>query len=145
VPAGLQARTNFGWSSYEAEACFKPPCMSPFQPPLDIRTHKGDGWCSAIGGAVYRGACFPDLAGTYFYTDYCRHTLERAEARNSIPRLLGPAPDVTTIDLGASPRPGFPTTPASIHADGRGELYVTTTACCKSPFIGGVYHLEVVK
>jgi hypothetical protein len=27
--------------------------------------------CSVIGGGVYRGCRMPDLAGTYFYGDYC--------------------------------------------------------------------------
>jgi glucose/arabinose dehydrogenase len=142
--AGAQAGANFGWSSWEAEACFKPPCMTTLQPAVDIRSHAGDGWCSAIGGDVYRGACYPDLVGTYFYTDYCRHTLERATATAGVPRLLGPA-QVETIDLGAPQRPGFPFTPASIHSDGRGELYVTTVSCCGSSFLGGVYHLEVAR
>ena len=27
--------------------------------------------CSVTGGIVYRGAAIPQLAGTYFYSDYC--------------------------------------------------------------------------
>ncbi len=26
-------------------------------------------WDAIIGGQVYRGTCFPDIAGTYFFTD----------------------------------------------------------------------------
>ena len=144
VPASMIPGANFGWSTFEGQACFRPPCAIATRSPFDVRTHAGDGWCSSIGGQVYRGACYPDLVGRYFYTDYCHHTLEVAKLQGGVPRVLTP-PKVSFVDIAAPPHIGFPVTPASIHADGRGELYLTTTTCCGSSFIGGVYHLEATR
>jgi hypothetical protein len=89
---------------------------------LDQRNH-ADGWRAIVGGQVYRGTCYPDLAGWYFYTDNVRGGLSRA-------RLTAPG-TLEVVDL-----PGvFPASPSSLHADARGELYETDTA-------GNVYHLE---
>ena len=38
--------------------------------PVTDHTH-GEGWCSVIGGRVYRGTEFPRLYGRYIYTDFC--------------------------------------------------------------------------
>lgn len=93
--------------------------------PQVVKNHSTDGWHAIIGGQVYRGPCFPDLTGDYFYTDNARHTLSRATFDGST---------VTMVDL-TPPAAGWPQSPASIHADARGELYEVTTQ-------GLVYHLE---
>jgi glucose/arabinose dehydrogenase len=135
VAAGQQRGANLGWSVYEGQAC----CMTqgdhcqqrgaqqPCSPGnlvfgLDHRTH-ASGWTAIIGGQVYRGSCYPDLVGWYFYTDNGHGGLARARLRAD--RTL------EIVDLPGS----FPRSPASIHADARGELYETDTA-------GNVYHLE---
>jgi hypothetical protein len=41
-----------------------------FEAPVSVHTHSA-GWCSVIGGRVYRGQAFPRLYGRYIYTDYC--------------------------------------------------------------------------
>ena len=87
------------------------------------KTHGGDGWLAIIGGQVYRGTCFPDLVGTYFYTDDVRGGL-------SIATFDAVSGTVATSDLTGT----FPRNPASIHADARGELYETVTS-------GEVFHL----
>ena len=86
--------------------------------------NKGDNCDAIIGGQVYRGTCFPDLYGWYFYTDWERGELAKARlhADNTFEAL----------DVGLK----TPAGPSSLHADYRGELYLTTTA-------GGVYRLEV--
>lgn len=74
-PAGDNSGPNFGWRCYEgniatpgiSDDC---PAASEFVGPVTDHTH-GDGWCSVIGGRVYRGTEFPRLYGRYFYTDYC--------------------------------------------------------------------------
>ncbi|HEX8110582.1 MAG TPA: PQQ-dependent sugar dehydrogenase, partial [Kofleriaceae bacterium] len=133
--AGSQRGANLGWSMFEGASC----CMTqpdhcrqqaPQQPcdpagqrfALDQRSH-ADGWQAIIGGQVYRGTCYPDLAGWYFYTDNVRGGLAKARLT-----ALG---TLEVVDL-----PGaFPASPSSLHADARGELYETDTA-------GNVYHLE---
>lgn len=135
LPAGSQRGANLGWSAFEGTSC----CMTqpdqcrqqaPQQPcdpagktfALDQRDH-ADGWRAIVGGQVYRGTCYPDLAGWYFYTDNARGGLSSA-------RLTAPGA-LEVVDL-----PGaFPASPSSLHADARGELYETDTA-------GNVYHLE---
>ncbi len=121
--AGEQAGKNLGWSSYEGSSCFRMPCApAGLTMPAHERTH-AEGWCSIIGGQVYRGTCFPDLAGKYFFTDFCAHGLSTAELRSD--------GSLEVVDL-----PGtFPKEPTSIYDDARGELYLTDTK-------GSVYHIE---
>jgi hypothetical protein len=126
----MQAGKNLGWRMYEGDACYDGPCSTADKvSPQFQRTHE-DGWCSIIGGEVYRGSCYPDLTGTYFFTDYCAHELWSAR--------LG-AGNIVTERVQVD---GFPATPSSLHADARGELYLTTVSCCGTNTLGGVYHLE---
>ena len=83
-------------------------------------------WLSVIGGEVYRGECFPDLKGYYFFTDYNARSLVRGklEANGSLTTEPLPAPDG-----------GWPQAPTSIHSDARGELYITNTQ-------GRIYQIE---
>ncbi len=117
-PAG-KGGLNWGWDFAEgndlslctaAAGCD----ASAFTAPAVVHTHK-DGWCAIIGGAVYRGTCFPDLAGRYFYTDYCRTDLWWFAAPTGAGTVT---PAIATTGLTASP--------TSVHADGLGELYVTS-------------------
>ena len=65
------AGANLGWPVVEGTRCSSAPTcdVSGFVPPIYEYTHS-DG-CSITGGYVYRGAAMPDLAGTYFFSDYC--------------------------------------------------------------------------
>jgi glucose/arabinose dehydrogenase len=124
LPAGQQAGKNLGWSMYEASSCYKPPCdPTGMTMPLDERNHTTSGWNAIIGGQVYRGPCYPDLVGTYFYTDNHISGLSKA--------VLGSDMKLTITDLTGT----FPRSPASIHADARGELYEGTVG-------GGIWHIE---
>ncbi len=137
-----QARgADFGWSTFEGDSCFRPPCDATGKiAPVSVHTH-AEGWCSVIGGAVYRGSCYPDLVGEHLFTDYCAHTIETARRTGAGVQLRSPKTKI--LDLGSSePYEGSPVTPASLHADSRGELYLTTVSCCGSSFIGAVYHVE---
>jgi glucose/arabinose dehydrogenase len=142
LPASAIRGANLGWSSYEAMSCFKPPC-DPATKVFPVATHvHATRNCSVIGGQVYRGTCYPDLVGKYFFTDYCVHALEMATvgATGDVSVTL---PTTSYLDIGGEPVESFPVTPSSLHADGRGELYLTTVSCCGSSFVGAVYHLEV--
>ncbi|MCX5743415.1 MAG: PQQ-dependent sugar dehydrogenase [Proteobacteria bacterium] len=142
VVAGQQAGVNLGWSAYEGATCCQLAAdrcaqgTSPQQPcdpvgkhvPEDVRTH-ASGWQAIIGGQVYRGACYPDLVGWYFYTDAYKHQL--VKARTKVDGSL------EIVDLAPAPGTLWPEVPASLHADARGELYETTIR-------GDIYALEVV-
>ncbi len=119
-----QAGANLGWSMFEGHNCFKAPCDETGKTfPLDSRTH-ASGWAAIIGGQVYRGACYPDLVGWYFYTDNARAGLVKAKLKD----------DRSGLDIVELPGT-FPQSPASIHADATGELFETDTA-------GNIWHLE---
>lgn len=133
--AGAQAGVNLGWSAYEGMTCCaaQPDKCAQSAPqqacddagktvPLDSRTHAA-GWNAIIGGQVYRGTCFPDLTGWYFYTDNSHSSLAKARLR-----------DDNTLEIVDLPG-AFPLSPSSLHADGKGELWETDTS-------GYVYRLE---
>jgi glucose/arabinose dehydrogenase len=83
-PRSSAGGENYGWKIMEGTLCGVGgssgcpagvlPCNSPgFKYPLYEYGHVGSGNCTGtvIGGYVYRGAAFPQLAGVYFYGDYC--------------------------------------------------------------------------
>jgi glucose/arabinose dehydrogenase len=67
-----EAGHNFGWIRMEASSCFQSGC-DPVSEGLTLPVHEysHDEGCSVIGGRVYRGSAIPELAGTYFYSDWC--------------------------------------------------------------------------
>lgn len=75
-PAGDHSGPNFGWRCYEGNVATPgindEDCLpfEAYEAPVSIHTHSA-GWCSVIGGRVYRGEEFPRLYGRYIYTDYC--------------------------------------------------------------------------
>jgi glucose/arabinose dehydrogenase len=125
LPAGKQAGVNLGWSMYEGTRCTGNYACDPtgMTFPVDDRNHQATGWRAIIGGQVYRGPCYAGVVGQYFYTDLMAGVVARA--------TVGPTGAVTTEDL-AGPWPAQPT---SLHADSRGELYMTALD-------GTFYHLE---
>jgi glucose/arabinose dehydrogenase len=108
---------NWGWDDREAMHCFEPrnDCLTDGRVDPVVEFNQADGWASVMGGQVYRGTCFPDLVGTYFYSDHYVGQLWAFE-------LVGGAAQnnrqITTISGGFG---GV----TSIHADSVGELYVT--------------------
>lgn len=72
VAAASAGGLNYGWSLWEGSLCFPSTaaCGSlGITPPLVEYDH-GSG-CSVTGGYVYRGAAIPEIAGRYFYSDFC--------------------------------------------------------------------------
>jgi len=77
-PAASAGGENYGWNTMEGATCYNAErCeQDGLQLPVAVYPHGGDaGGCSITGGYVYRGAQFPQLAGTYLYTDYCSGNL----------------------------------------------------------------------
>jgi glucose/arabinose dehydrogenase len=72
----INARTvgalNYGWNSFEGDHCYDTDdgCdrTDKVFPAIEYSHSYG---CSITGGYVYRGSELPDLAGHYFYADYC--------------------------------------------------------------------------
>ncbi|HQV39942.1 MAG: PQQ-dependent sugar dehydrogenase [Flavobacteriales bacterium] len=76
-PAGDNSGPNFGWRCREGlvptPGVSQSGCAAaaPFVEPVAVFNHTTEGWCSVIGGYVYRGPSFPHLYGKYIFTDYC--------------------------------------------------------------------------
>ena len=71
VPSN-RAGVNYGWSVMEASSCFNASTCDKtgLEIPVLEYDHAG-GNCSVTGGFVYRGSAIPEIAGHYFYGDYC--------------------------------------------------------------------------
>jgi glucose/arabinose dehydrogenase len=138
VANGKGAGVNLGWNTYEADTCFHEPCdPAGMTMPVWQETH-ANGWISVIGGQVYRGGCAPDLVGKYLYTDYGKHEL-RAGTLGGDGKLVSEVLTVKGVEIDGTMFDGFPGVPSSLHADARGELYLTTSGA--SP--DAIWHLEV--
>ncbi len=81
VPAP-QGGLNFGWNIMEGGHAYAAAGRSSagLVPPAVEYAHS-DG-CSVSGGFVYRGSAIPELAGRYFYADYCRGWIRSFFYRN---------------------------------------------------------------
>lgn len=77
---------NYGWNVMDGPDCFRNPgCnKSPYQQPAFTYGH-GDGNCSIIGGFVYRGRRIPEIAGEYFYSDWCNSWVKSFSYSNGRP------------------------------------------------------------
>jgi hypothetical protein len=123
VVAASAAGLNYGWNVSEGTICY--PSGTACSPagitmPLVDYDH-GDG-CSITGGYVYRGAALPEIAGRYFYSDFCSGWLRSFLVTNGV----------------VTERTDWRITPAgniqSFGVDSRKELYVLTSA-------GSVYQI----
>lgn len=125
LPAGHQAGANLGWPVWEGNTCYAPPCdPTGMVFPIDNRNHSTGFW-AITGGQVYRGSCYPDLVGTYLYTDTGYAYIQGATP------LPGGAFEIAQLSK------DYNYGPASLHADARGELFETD-------IYGNVWQLIVV-
>jgi glucose/arabinose dehydrogenase len=122
VPGGSGGGQNFGWRCMEAFDCTGLggcTCDGPaLQMPIQSYGHTG-GKCSITGGVVYRGDAIPDLAGTYFYADYCSFQVFSL-------RFNGTAVTEFQERTAELETPGFPQIQwvASFSEDANGEIYI---------------------
>jgi cysteine-rich repeat protein len=72
-PASSNGGENYGWRCYEGDSPYNTSgCSSASSYDFPIYTYPLDSnTCSVIGGYVYRGCAMPNLAGSYFFADYC--------------------------------------------------------------------------
>jgi cysteine-rich repeat protein len=127
-PASSTGGENYGWNIFEGNRCFDPPphfssCTAarPFLvAPVHEYSHSSTGSpCSVTGGFVYRGCRMPDLAGTYFYADFCSDRIWTfkvvgGDAQNHVNRTADLDP-VGTLNINSI---------SSFGEDARGELYI---------------------
>ena len=116
----LEPGLNYGWSIMEGTRCFSPRegCdTSGLVIPVVEVEHGDAGTCSITGGVVYRGSAIPELAGHYFYSDFCGGYLRSFRSDG------GEAADQTDW----TDQVGVPGQIVSFGVDGAGEMYVLTT------------------
>ena len=73
-PAGDNSGGNFGWHCYEGNSAFNTAgcnAQNTYVAPVTVHPQSQQGWCSVIGGRVYRGPTYWRIEGRYIYTDYC--------------------------------------------------------------------------
>lgn len=105
---------NWGWPDREANRCFKPltGCATVGRTEPVVVRGAAAGWTSIMGGAVYRGTCYPNLDGKYFYGEYATGQLWSFTWSGTA--AVGDA-QVVAGSLGNI---------TAIHGDGLGQLYV---------------------
>ena len=109
-----RAGVNYGWNVMEGSSCYASSTCNKQGLEVPVLEYGHDnGECSVTGGFVYRGSAMPELAGTYFYSDYCAGWI-RSFVFN------GTATDKRQWDLGSV---GSVT---SFGEDSSGELYMTS-------------------
>ena len=72
-PADSAGGENYGWRLMEGNHCFNPPTNcndGSLTLPVAEYSHSL-GRCSVTGGYRYRGSANPELAGVYFFADFC--------------------------------------------------------------------------
>lgn len=71
-PANSGGGENYGWDIMEGRHCFEPATDCNTEGLiLPVAEYDHSLGCSVTGGYVYRGAQYPELAGIYFFADYC--------------------------------------------------------------------------
>lgn len=115
IADGARGGQDYGWDTMEGSLCVKDGCeRKGLALPAFEYSHgtQPDTACAIIGGYVYRGSAIPELAGRYFYSDYCEGFL------NSIHAWEGKIMEQRDW---AIPSIGHV---VSLGQDGKGELYV---------------------
>jgi glucose/arabinose dehydrogenase len=103
---------NFGWPNMEGTHPYRGDPLENAVEPVAEHSHD-DGWCSVIGGYVYRGKAIPELDGAYLYTDYCVGTIRAMRIAN------GAATENVELPISAANVQTF-------GQDSAGEIYVLT-------------------
>lgn len=118
IVAANAAGLNYGWNivegtlCYNASSCNQATLTAPAFD-YDHGANSANG-CSITGGFVYRGAALPELAGRYFYSDYCAGFLK------SVVPIAGGGGVTEQRDWGLTGLGNI----VSFGRDGSGELYL---------------------
>ena len=117
-----QGGLNYGWNIREGTLCFNaascPGADAGLAAPAFEYDHATG--CSITGGYVYRGRAIPELAGQYFYSDYCAGFLKSVVATGTAASAgVRAQTDWDVGKLGAI---------VSFGRDADGELYIINAA-----------------
>lgn len=107
---------NYGWNAMDGPSCFRSLVCdkNQFQQPAFTYGHD-EGNCSIIGGFVYRGRKIPEIAGQYFFADYCGGWVRSVSYSNGRVTALH-----RWLDSGMG-------SISSFGEDGQGELYICSS------------------
>jgi glucose/arabinose dehydrogenase len=106
---------NYGWNLREGLHAFRDGRAAGRAPTDPLLEYSHVDGCSVTGGYVYRGAAWPELRGTYFFSDWCSGWLRSFRWRD------GRATELREWRVG---KLGQVT---SFGEDGSGELLLTTS------------------
>jgi len=112
-----RAGLNYGWKIMEGTLCYPPGTVMCDRTNLIQPVHEyatADGNCAVTGGFAYRGSAIPQIAGLYFFSDYCKGGLRSFRLVN------GAATDVREWNAGVGG------TITSFGEDRNRELYVVS-------------------
>jgi len=118
-----QAGINYGWRCMEGNRCTGLSGCTCNAASLYMPLHTFDhtlGRCSITGGYVYRGCAIPNLAGSYFFADYCGgqiYSLRRGATYQTSTNL-----SERTAEL--DPNGSLLVNMVSFGEDGLGEMYI---------------------
>lgn len=86
IAAAGQGGLNYGWDIMEGTACYSASSCNRNNLTLPrfeyLHGPNSVNGCSVTGGFVYRGRALPELAGHYFYSDFCAGFLKSFAWRN---------------------------------------------------------------
>lgn len=114
-----QGGLDFGWNLMEGTLCLKDGCDRSGLTLPALEYGHGDaagGACAIVGGFVYRGAALAELAGRYFYSDYCAGFLKSLyfSGGGVLEQRTWPLPAIGAV--------------VSFGRDGQGELYLVAAS-----------------
>jgi glucose/arabinose dehydrogenase len=116
VVSSTAAGLNYGWNRLEGSHCY-PSTVASCSVAGGVVTPAAEydhsaGRCSIAGGFVYRGPAIPEIAGQYFYSDYCAGFLASLTGTSTGERVtrIWNVPNVGNV--------------LSFGEDAAGELYV---------------------
>jgi glucose/arabinose dehydrogenase len=113
VAAAGEGGINFGWNLMEGPVCFSARCDETGLT-VPVASYRHDNGCTVVGGYVYRGASFPELAGRYLLVDYCSGNLWTLDSQLALETGQAPITQVAHAD----------TNPTAFAEDEAGELYL---------------------
>ncbi len=112
-PGSSEGGVNYGWNTMEGSRCYQGSSCDRSGLKRPFAEYPTSDGCAVTGGYVYRGTRFPQLAGAYFFGDYCNGRIFAVDARRA---LRGEVSARRLLDTGLML--------SSFGEDEAGELYV---------------------